>query len=651
LGDGRYSKKVNAAGRVPEQYASRGCRRLNSKISSLLTKGYSSQKEGDLSAAEESYLEVLRHDPNNEYAHNLMGVICLRSRRYSEAVNHLTTALTVNSRDPQTHNNLGLAFKELRQFPSARKSFESSVALDASQPETLNNLGNVLAALADHEAAIRMFESALALNGKYVDCLNNLCVSLREVGRLDHALQVVDHALRVDPSCSLSHANRGEVLLQSAQYEQAHDSLSRAIQLDGNLITKLHLSTTQKQLGDTEKAKRTLLEILQTEPRNAEALSHLGVLQEQLGNAEEAAKYFRDAIKCAPRHASSWFQLSKLKNTRLTEGDITDIQSQLDDPETLDVFKSSLYFALAWEFEKRKEFETSILYFKKAQEIKARRSPYREEPADQYLKVCREVFPVSMQQQAPVSDDYPVPIFIVGMPRSGTTLTEQILSSHPRIAGAGEVGFINDISRRMESLVESPFPVAAKKITTKHREMLRKEYLSRMASRCGPADFVVDKNPLNFNFVGLITTLFPDARIIYCKRNAMDNCLSIFRLPFDENQGYSHDMRALGSYYRYHEDLMTFWKTFYGDQIFTAEYEDTVANLERAARQMLQFIGVEFDEDVLNFHDNQRVVMTPSAEQVRRPIYKTSMNVWKRYGSALDPLRDSLNRNKETDSE
>ena len=614
---------------------------VNSELIRLLEKGFASQQQGDLVSAEKTYRKVLKRDRKNEFALNLMGVVCIRSSRPKEAIDYLNSALRVNTRDPETHNNLGLAYKELNRFSEAREAFEESLRLNSKQPATLNNLGNVLASVDEHDAAIRHFEAAIALDRKYVDCLNNLLVSLKEVGRLDHALQVADLAIKLDPAMSLSHNNKGEVFLQTTQYQEAKAEFERAIELDGNVVAKINLSTALKQLGDERAAVKALQDVLDVESNNAEALNHLGVLQEQMGDMEKAAKYFRLALKSVPNHASSYFQLSKLKDQRLTSADISKINSLLNDPQLLDIFKSSLYFALAWDFEKNKDYTSSIRYFLKAQEVKALRNAYDDPAMTAYIEESRRNFPVEFSGNDE-PDDLPKPVFIVGMPRSGTTLTEQILSSHSEITGAGEVGFINDLAKTASEMTGQSYPKSMQCLSVNQVSQLRTTYLTRMVERCGGSSYVVDKNPLNFNFVGFIASIFPEARVLYCKRDAMDNCVSIFRLPFDDNQGYSHDLTSLGTFYRQHEALMDVWRSRYPAQILQVDYEKTVENLEDQARGMLNFIGVEFEEQVLEFFNNERIVMTPSAEQVRQPIYNTSVGAWKRYGEALKPLREAL---------
>lgn len=607
-----------------------------------LEQGFASQQQGDLDSAEKKYLQVLRKDQRNEFALNLMGVLCIRTSRYPDAVSYLLRAIRANPEDAETHNNLGLAYQALNQFPDAQRAFEQSLKLHPGQPATLNNLGNIFAAIDQHKPAIACFESALNLDTKYVDCLNNLSVSLQEVGRLDHALQVIDRAIAIDGSKSMFFNNKGEILLRATQFESAKEAFDRAIELDGNLVAKMNLSTALKQLGDVDLSVEMLSEVIRQENHNSEAHNRLGVLLEQRGNTEQAAKHFRLALKHTPNHASSFYQLSKLKDQRLTSGEVAEIYDLLDDPQYLAIFKSSLFFALACEYEKRGDYGSSIDCLINAQKIKANRHPYSESATLEHLRLARQTFPIPRTGEISVNEGMTTPIFIVGMPRSGTTLAEQIISSHSAITGAGELGFINDVIKEASELTGKPYPMSMENLGSEQVQQLRESYLTRLLGRFGNGRFIVDKNPLNFNFIGAIAALFPDAKILYCKRAPMDNCVSIFKLPFDDNQGYSHDLAALGHFYLYHKELMKLWFENYSNQIMTVQYETTVAELEKQARRMLEFIGVEFEDQVLEYFNNERIVMTPSAEQVRQPIYSSSIDSWQKYGQALGPLIDAL---------
>jgi hypothetical protein len=365
-------------------------------------------------------------------------------------------------------------------------------------------------------------------------------------------------------------------------------------------------------------------------------------LHEQRGNSAEAAVALRAALGHNPRHASAYYQLAKLRNERLTSEEVRAVRAMLADPACLEALRPPLLFALGCEAEKDGDYRAGMDFFKQAQAIKASRNPYDSKATDAYVEACRRIFPARAAPVVQPQPGDPVPVFIIGMPRSGTTLTEQILSCHSQVAGAGEVGFINELVRDLAASSRTPFPDCVAALEQADATRLRQRYFSSMRARCGDAAYVLDKNPLNYNFVGFILTLFPEAKLLFCRRDPIDNCVSIFRLPFDDNQGYSHDLEALGHCYRAHTDLMDLWQRHYAGSVLAVDYEDTVADLESSVRRMTAFLGLSPEPSMLRYYDNNRVVLTPSADQVRQPIYTTSVGLWRRYGKAITPLLRAL---------
>lgn len=615
---------------------------MNRKIVELLETGFQYQQQGDNDKAESFYLQVLKIDANNQFALNLMGVVCMRSHNYELAESFLRKALQQNSNDFETYSNLGLALKELKRLGEAQQMFEKSLMLNNKQPITLNNLGNIFASTNDHQKAVYCFDSALQLDNRYLDCINNLTLSLKELGNIDKAMKVIEYGIQLEPNRSDSHNNKGELYKALTDYESAKVAFERAIDIDGNIVAKINLSTILKLLGYERNGIELLQQVLEQEPNNSEAHNHLGVLYEQLGDFELAAKHFRLSLKHTSNHASSYYQLSKLKNQRLTNDEINNLKRLIADNAQLDLFKASFYLALACEYDKQQQYEKAIEHFILGKNIKAKHNPYNPDSSELLLNNCKKVFN-EQHEQTLINDDLPKPIFIVGMPRSGTTLTEQILSSHSKIFGAGELSFINDIVKHAINLTQKPFPQCTSLLSAQQLSELRQIYLNKVLKRFAHHEYVIDKNPLNYNMLGFISRVFPEAKFIYCKREAMDNCISIFKLPFDDNQTYSHDLASLGHHYLQHTRLMSYWQTVFNERIFTVNYEYTVANLRSQSQQLINFIGLDFEEQMYDFHNNKRIVMTPSAEQVRQPIYNTSVGSWQKYGSALAPLINALN--------
>ena len=612
---------------------------MNQQVANQLQKGFQLLQNERLLDAQQVFEDILKVDPLNEHSLNLLGVVFIQLQQAEQAILMLEKALTVNNKDAQTYNNLGLAYKEIHQFPKAQKAFNSSLNLNPQQPQTLNNLGNILAAQDQHKQAALAFDAALKLDANYPECLSNFAQSLKELGTLDIALKAIDHANYLVPNNSYYLNVKGEIQLAKVDYENAQKTFEKAIALDNYTPAQLNLSIALKQRGNYVKAKACLQSIIEQEPNNSEAHNYLGVLQEQMGEFDLAAISFRTALEHTPNHASSFYQLAKLKDQMLTAQEVEKIKGLLSDELTPSVFRSSLFFALAVYYDKTKQHAQAIKNYANAQIIKAKKIPYDAKLTEQYGVLIKDIMPIPVGE---IGMPHIKPVFIIGMPRSGTSLTEQILASHSQVFGAGELGYINDLVKEAEQLSNTPYPHCLLKLSKLQLSGLGQQYKKKLLDTFGEHAHYTDKNPLNYNFVGFIKAILPDAKFVYCQRDPLDNCLSIFKLPFDDNQGYAHDLKALGHYYREHERLMTFWMTLYSESIITAKYEEVVDDQPRETARLLEFLGLEYELSTEQFYQTQRIVMTPSAEQVRQPIYKTSINSWQKYGDAVKPLQQAL---------
>jgi tetratricopeptide (TPR) repeat protein len=612
---------------------------VNQQIANQLQQGFQLLQNERLLDAQQVFEDILKVDPLNEHGLNLLGVVFIQLQQADQAILMLEKALTVNNQDTQTYNNLGLAYKELYQFKKAQEAFNSSLTLNPEQAQTLNNLGNVLAAQDQHKQAALSFDEALKLDANYPECLSNFAQSLKELGNLDIALKAIDQANHLVPNNSYFLNVKGEIQLAKVDYENARQTFEKSITIDNYMPACINLSTALKQLGHYVKAKECLQAAIKQEPNNSEAHNHLGVLQEQLGDFDAAATSFRMALKHTPNHASSFYQLAKLKHQMLTLAEVDKIAELLADNATPSIFRASLLFALGVYYDKEKQYTLAIKNYANAQRIKAEKCPYNANLTEQYRVLMETVMPA-------VSGDVCMaqvhPIFIIGMPRSGTSLAEQILASHSQVFGAGELGYINDLVKEAEVSANTPYPYCLAKLSQLQLTELGRKYKRRLLKTFGESPFFTDKNPLNFNFVGFIKAILPDAKFVYCQRSPADNCLSIFKLPFDDSQGYAHDLAALGHYYREHERLMTLWTGLYSENIITVIYEEVIDDQPRETARLLTFLGLDYEQATERFYQTKRIVMTPSAEQVRQPIYKTSINSWQKYGDALQPLLTSL---------
>ena len=614
---------------------------MDEHVLTLLETGYGLQRSGQLDQAEARYREALRQDPGNFHALNLLGVICINTDRAAEAADLITAAVEQDPGDAEALANLGLAQKDLKQFTEAGASLQRAIRLNPHNPVTHNNLGNVQAALGDFKAAVEAYRNALRLDPDYAECLSNLAAALKEVRQYDGALAAADRAIELRPDFAEAHNNRGEILFKQARFSEAAESYGAAVDHRQNYVAAMiNLSSARKECGDVDAAREILDDVLRRNPDSPRAHNSLGVLLEQLGRGDDAAKRFREAIRLSPDYANAYYQLAQLRGQGLSDEEVEAIERLIDRSETLENQRMPLAFALACAYENRGDHDRSFLYLDMAKALKSKRSAYDDAQVTQYYGSISKAFDAVPDQRN--QPERPRPVFILGMPRSGTSLTEQILSSHPDVHGAGELSFMEDTISEASRRTGKPFPDFASSLTPALLDDLGALYLGRLTARAGNEAIVVDKTPMNFQYIGFIARILPDASFIHCRRNPADNCLSIFKLPFEESHSYAHGLESLGRYYKRYAGLMAHWNRVVPDRIATVVYEDLVADLETETRRLLEFLDLPFSVSVLAFHKTRRIVKTPSASQIRQPIYSTSVGRWKKYRKHLGPLLTQL---------
>ena len=617
---------------------------MDEHVLTLLESGYGLQRSGLLDQAEARYREALRQDPGNFHALNLLGVICINTDRAAEAADLIAAAVEQDPGDAEALANLGLARKDLKQFARASESLQRAIRLNPRNPVTHNNLGNVQAAMGDYKAAVATYRAALRLDPDYVECLSNLAAALKEVRQYDGALAAADQAIELRPDFAEAHNNRGEILFKQARFAEAAESYRAAAEHRQNYVAALiNLSSARKECGDVDAARAILDDVLRRNPDSPRGHNSMGVLFEQLGRGEEAADQFRQAIHLSPDYANAYYQLAQLRGQGLSDEEVKAVEQLIDRPETLDLQRMPLAFALACAFEDRGDHDRSFHYLDTAKRLKAQRSTYDDAQVSGYYDSIKRAFDMDSAAQARRSVvRRPRPVFVLGMPRSGTTLTEQILSSHPEVCGAGELSFMEDTINEAKRRTGQPFPELVSSLTPSQLNELGALYHGRLAARAANEAIVVDKTPMNFQYIGFIARILPDAAFIHCRRNPADNCLSIFKLPFEESHSYAHGLESLGRYYKRYAGLMEHWNRFVPDRITTVVYEDLVADFEAETRRLLEFLDLPFSASVRAFHQTRRIVKTPSASQIRQPIYTTSVGRWKKYREHLGPLLEQL---------
>jgi tetratricopeptide (TPR) repeat protein len=496
------------------------------------------------------------------------------------------------------------------ELDDAAARYALILSADPVNREALHRLALVRLRQGRPQEAEPLLLKALELDPGWAEAYNSLGAAERALRRHEAAIASYRRALAARPGYAEAHNNLGNAYFELARYEAAMGEYDRALAI---------------------------------RPAYADALANRATTLKTLGRLDEARQGFEQAIALAPTAARLYFELADCKRFTPDDPHLAAMQDLMqDEASLLDESRMLLHFALAKALADFGEHARAFAHLNIANRLKRQETAYDEAAVLGELKRIRAIFtPALMQALRDAGNASPVPIFIVGMPRSGSTLVEQILASHPAIAAAGE---INDFPALVAGLGGAArFPEAVSTLTAARLHRLGSDYLARVGAMAPAAARITDKLLANFRHVGLIHLALPRARIIHTRRDPLDTCLSCYSKLFTDDQPFAYDLGELGRYYRAYAELMDHWhRLLPGETLLDVRYEAVVDDIEGEARRIIAHCGLPWDERCLDFHRTARPVRTASANQVRQPIYRTSVERSRAYAALLQPLRDAL---------
>ena len=557
--------------------------------------------------------------------------------RAREAVPLYERALLLNPQLVEAQNNLGNAFLEQRRNLDAARCYRLALEARPEEPLILCNLGNAQRLLGLFEEAKICLERAIALNNTLGIAYSYLGQVLRDLGRRRDAVTAFERAIAVDSSSAENHCNLGTVLFEMRRVDVAMDCYRQALALKSD-YAPAHLSLglalrQQRRPADAEASCRAALVI---DPNYVEALAFLGELQADRGKFSEAEELFVKAIAIDPEFFSAFASIATHRKMTLADTDwLRGAQSLLGERLPL-TGQISLSYALGKYFDDVQKFDDAFRHYARANELTKRYGATfdRSRFSAQVTRIIERFQPEFIRECQAEASAADLPIFIVGMPRSGTSLTEQILASHPAVFGAGELKFWHGAYRRLEQVG------FGSGVTKQLLPEIARNYLERLNGIGNGASRVVDKMPANFLYAGLIHAVFPNARIIHMQRHPMDTCLSIYFQNFFNIGPYANDLDNLAHYYREYLRVTDHWRaTLPAMALLEVPYEALIDDQEGWTRRVLDFIGLPWDPQCLNFQDTNRVIITASKWQVRQKIHRASTGRWKNYEKFLGPLQ------------
>ena len=459
------------------------------------------------------------------------------------------------------------------------------------------------------------------------------------------ALEMINKAIALKPAYGEAHSSLGNILDSLARREEAIASFRAALKINPKLVeAHYNLANCLSDHGAVEAAVETFERVLALRPEYAEAYNNMGNALKGLGRLAEAEAAFRKALSLKPDYARAHFSLSSVKSYRPGDDHMAAMEALLHKPTVDPMDAIHLHFALGKAHEESEEYDRAFENLLAGNRRMRDACPFDiAEQEDEFNRIAEAFDEAFLSRRQATGAESGLPVFIVGMPRSGTSLVEQILASHGKVHGAGERGFLPKLVNGLGG-GRASFPECLGDAGDGLWKDIGDLYLESLTSLAPEALRITDKMPINFKYIGLIHLCLPHARIIHCRRDAVDTCLSCFKVRFSHGQEFSYDLAELGRYYRFYERLMDHWQAVLPGKLLDLPYEGVVDDLEGAARRMIEFCGLDWDENCLEFHNTDRTVMTASNVQVRRPIYNNSIGLWRRYERQLAPLLDALGR-------
>jgi tetratricopeptide (TPR) repeat protein len=570
---------------------------------------------GEVEQAIAQATEAIRLQPGLAEAHDILGLALMDLQRWNGAAEAFAQANRIAPRLAAGHAHLGICLEVQGNIAQAMASYRRAVELDPLHGEALLRVGELYSVQGEPREAVTWLRRAVAATPDDSAALVALGNALMRVGdfyrNYAEAEQCFRRAIDIKPDEAAAHLGLVTVYQNQGRYLEALDCLERVSEI---------------------------------EPQHTEANAVKALLLQRLGKVHLAQEIVQSMLDRGIDHVQldlAFASMARHLNRRAEA--IARLEKQVEKLDLQSELHRDIHYALGKLYDEADEYELAFEQYRVANQL----NPYEyDEPHHQGIfEALANIYSAESVKLRPSAfNRSKLPVFIVGMPRSGTSLVEQILASHPHVHGGGELNYIAEIGDTIQETlgVDITYPYYADMLTRRLLDGLAQEHLNRLAKLGPKAARVTDKMPHNFRWLGLIDQLFPGAQVIHCVRDPMDNCLSIHFQKFNMHHAYSSDLAALGRYYRRYQALMEHWRKVLRIRILDLRYEDLVADQEGVTRQLIEFFGLDWDDRCLRFHESERIVTTPSYDQVRQPIYRKSIGRWKNYEKHLEPLKDAL---------
>lgn len=532
------------------------------------------------------------------------------SGHVAESEKSLAEAFSLNPRKAEL-NQAEIALTE-GKLEEAEKLLRNILVRDPDDVKALRMLGNIALEASRFKAAKKLFERAIELKPGFVPGWNDLANLYMKQDRYEPALETVERALEIDPKMVQSWIIKGNILTRAQQHEASLEAFQQALDLN---------------------------------PRSAGAHSQIGHVLKTIGRQEESIQAFRKCIGAHPSFGEAYWSLANLKTFTFNEPEVVVMEQMVADESLVDETRVNFFLALGKHYENEKDYDRAFEHYRNGNDLRRAHEIYdpvqTQVVHDRIIEVFSEEF---LQEREGWGDPDPSPILVVGLPRSGSTLIEQILASHSMVEGTMELPdlsrVITQLSRRSPRKTE--YPEVVRDLDEEAVKSLGRAYLeSTMRYRSGKAYFI-DKMPNNFSSIGFLHLVLPNARVIDARRHPLDSCLGSYKQLFFKGQSFTYDQFELGHYYLEYRRIMEHWRKVLPGKALDVHYEQMVLDQETQTRRLLEHCGLPWEDQCLRFYETDRAINTASSEQVRQPIYTKALNFWRNYEAHLGELIETL---------
>jgi tetratricopeptide (TPR) repeat protein len=594
--------------------------------------------------AEKHLRQVVDMFPDFPKAHRELGNALFGQGHGAEAIECFRRVTELTPEDSVAHFDLSIALSKLGREAESQAALEKSFSLQPERKELFTAAGHQRAGRFAQAESI--YREILSRDPKNVNALRLLGAVAIEMGRYRMAAKLLRSAVRLAPEFFGAWIDLARALMEQDDFEQSRETIERAIRLEPEgAYPRMMLGNLLAKAGRYEDAVGAFKVALEKQPDHGGSLAGLGHALKTIGRQSEAIESYRHSIRTSPAFGEAYWSLANLKTFRFNDDEVAMMEQQVDNENLTEETRVNFNFALGKAYEDRKDHDRAFAYYEHGNSMRRMNENY--DPVQTELIHDRIIETLSAEflaEHAGLGDPDAAPIFIVGLPRSGSTLIEQILSSHSQVEGTHE---LPDLARVIRTINQAQvaghsYPEALERYDAAGLAELGRQYMKSTERHRTGLPYFTDKMPNNFASAGLIHLILPNAKIINARRHPLDSCMGSYKQLFFKGQAFTYDLVELGEYYLEYQRMMDHWHAALPDKVLDVHYEDMVDDQETQTRRLLEYCGLPWEEACLTFYETERAVNTASSEQVRQPIYSGSINSWRRFEAHLGPLIEVL---------